>query len=85
MRRCMMQPMPRVPPFDRQATYEDLIKLPDNLVAEIIGGELHASPRPAPPHARAGSTLGVVLGGPFDFGRGGPGGWWLFDEPELCT
>jgi len=79
----MMQAMPRVPPLDRPATYEDLVKLPDNLVAEIIGGELHASPRPAPPHARAGSTLGVVLGGPFDFGRGGPGGWWLFDEPEL--
>ena len=82
-RRCMMQPMPRVPPFDRPATYDDLVKLPDNLVAEIINGELHASPRPAPPHSRAGSTLGVVLGGPFDFGRGGPGGWWLFDEPEL--
>ena len=79
----MMQPMPRVPPFDRPATYDDLVKLPDNLVAEILDGELHASPRPAPPHSRAGSTLGVVLGGPFDFGRGGPGGWWLFDEPEL--
>jgi Uma2 family endonuclease len=79
----MMQPMPRVPPFDRPATYDDLVKLPDNLVAEIIDGELHASPRPAPPHARAGSSLGFLLGGPFDFGRGGPGGWWIFDEPEL--
>ena len=27
--------MARVPPFDRRATYEDLIKLPDNLVAEL--------------------------------------------------
>jgi hypothetical protein len=32
----MMQPMPRVPPFDRPATYEDLIALPDNVVAEIV-------------------------------------------------
>ncbi len=34
-RRCMMPPMPRVPPFDRPATYDDLVKLPDHLVAEI--------------------------------------------------
>jgi Uma2 family endonuclease len=27
--------------------------------------------------------LGVDLGGPFDRGRGGPGGWWILDEPEL--
>ena len=78
-----MQPMPRVPPFDRPATYEDLEKLPDNLVAEIVHGELHASPRPAPPHARAGSSLGGLLVGPFDHGRGGPGGWWVLYEPEL--
>ena len=78
-----MQPMPRVPPFDRPATYEDLVKLPDNLVAEIIDGELHASPRPAPPHAVAGSNLGGWLVPPFHGGRGGPGGWWIIDEPEL--
>jgi len=79
----MIQPMPRVPPFDRPATYDDLVKLPDNLVAEIVDGELHASPRPAMPHARAGSSLGGLLVGPYDHGRGGPGGWWVVDEPEL--
>jgi Uma2 family endonuclease len=78
-----MQPMPRVPPFDRPATYEDLVKLPDNLVAEIVDGELHASPRPAPPHAIAGSSVGGLLINPYSFGRGGPGGWWILDEPEL--
>ncbi len=78
-----MQPMPRVPPFDRPATYDDLVKLPDNLVAEIMNGELHASPKPAPPHVVAGSSLGVALGGPYFHGRGGPGGWWILDEPEL--
>jgi Uma2 family endonuclease len=79
----MMPSMPRVPPFDRPATYDDLEKLPDNLVAEIVDGELHASPRPAPPHARAGSVLGRKVGGPYDDGIGGPGGWWILDEPEL--
>jgi len=78
-----MQPMPRVPPFDRPATYEDLVKLPDHLVAEIVDGELHASPRPAFAHVRAGSSLGVVIGGPYDHGHGGPGGWWILDELEL--
>jgi Uma2 family endonuclease len=79
----MMQPMPRVPPFDRPATYDDLVKLPDNLVAEILDGELHASPRPAPAHAVAGSILGGWLVPPFHGGRGGPGGWWILYEPEL--
>jgi len=75
--------MPRVPPFDRRATYEDLKKVPDIMVAEIVDGELHASPRPALRHAKTHSLLGVLLGGPFDLGRGGPGGWVILDEPEL--
>ena len=79
----MMQPMPRVPPFDRPATYADLEALPDIVVAELVNGELHASPRPAPRHARAGSVLGGCLMPPFDSGSGGPGGWWILFEPEL--
>ncbi|MCX6551955.1 MAG: Uma2 family endonuclease [Acidobacteria bacterium] len=75
--------MPRVPPFDRPATYDDLVALPDIVVAEIVDGELHASPRPAPEHARTYSSLGVLIGGPYDHGIGGPGGWWILDEPEL--
>lgn len=49
----------------------------------MFDGELYASPRPALPHAHAASVLGMELGGPFQRGRGGPGGWWLLDEPEL--
>jgi Uma2 family endonuclease len=78
-----MQPVPRVPPFDRPATYDDLVKLPDHLVAEIADGELHASPRPAFPHAGAGAAIGGFLMPAFGWGRGGPGGWWIFYEPEL--
>jgi Uma2 family endonuclease len=65
------------------ATYDDLLKVPDHLVAEIIDGELVTAPRPAPRHADASSGLGGVLRGPFDRGRGGPGGWRILDEPEL--
>jgi Uma2 family endonuclease len=65
------------------ATYEDLLALPDNVVGEIIQGELVVSPRPAAPHARTSSGIGGELVLPFDHGRGGPGGWWIVDEPEL--
>ena len=69
----------------RQATYEDLLKVPDILVAEIIDGELITSPRSAFPHARATSVIRVDID-PFDRrpgSPGGPGGWWILFEPEL--
>jgi Uma2 family endonuclease len=53
------------------------------MVAEIVDGELYASPRPGKPHARASTMLGGVLAVRFDGGDGGPGGWWIIDEPEL--
>ncbi|MFL5354162.1 Uma2 family endonuclease [Archangium sp.] len=67
----------------RRATYEDLETVPPNCVGEIVDGELYVSPRPASPHFRAASRLGMLLGGPFDLGEGGPGGWLIVDEPEL--
>ena len=75
--------VPRVPPFERPATYEDLVKLPDHLVAEIVDGELHASPRPAPRHGVAHASAGAQLHQAFDSGRSGPGGWLILLEPEL--
>jgi len=65
------------------ATYADLVKVPDHLVAELIEGELHTSPRPSGPHTRFASALGMDLGAAYDRGHGGPGGWWILDEPEL--
>jgi len=70
-------------PAKRRATYDDLLAAPPHLVAELIHGELVTHPRPAVPHARAASRLGIDLGGPFDRGKGGPGGWVILDEPEL--
>ena len=67
----------------RRATYQDVLDAPAHLVAEIVDGALYTHPRPAMPHVLASSRLGGELTGPFDRGRGGPGGWWIIDEPEL--
>lgn len=72
----------RVPPA-RPATYQDVLDAPAHMVAELIHGALHLHPRPALRHARASSSLGGELYGPFDRGRGGPGGWLILDKPEL--
>ena len=66
-----------------RATYQDVLDAPEKMVAELIRGALHLQPRPAFPHARAASMLTIEVGGPFDRGRGGPGGWWIVMEPEL--
>lgn len=70
-----------VPPHP--ATYADLEAVPPHMVAEIIGGKLHTYPRPRPKHAQAYAVLGAVILGKFHLGEGGPGGWWILDEPEL--
>ncbi len=67
----------------RRASYRDVLDAPAHMVAEIVEGALHMQPRPASRHALAGSSLGIEIGGPFQKGRGGPGGWWIVDEPEL--
>ncbi len=70
-------------PAPRRAAYQDVLDAPPHRVAEIVDGILHTHPRPAIPHARASSSLGVKIGGPFDNDPGGPGGWWIVFEPEL--
>src|SRR5712692_807902 len=68
---------------ERPATYEDLLKVPDHLVAEIVDGELYTSPRPAFPHAFAGGAVFGDLYRAFHRSRGCPGRWWIVFEPEL--
>jgi Uma2 family endonuclease len=68
----------------RKATYDDILKLPDNMIGEIVDGELYISPRPHPKHALAISSLCEELIGPFSKGkRGGPGGWIILADPEV--
>jgi Uma2 family endonuclease len=63
--------------------YDHLLSLPELLTGEILNGQLYAQPRPAGPHAGVESALQIELGGPFDRGRGGPGGWRILMEPEV--
>ncbi len=65
------------------ATYEDLVRLPENMIGELIDGEIYASPRPSGPHARFTSVLEVLISSRYDVGIKGPGGWWILFEPEL--
>jgi Uma2 family endonuclease len=65
------------------ATYQDVLKAPASLVAELVQGILHTTPRPAPKHANAATGVAGHLRVPFDRGRNGPGGWVILIEPEL--
>ena len=70
-------------PARRHASYDDVLQAADNVVAEVLNGDLYTSPRPAGPHAEAASVLGMDVGAAFHRGRGGPGGWIILFEPEL--
>jgi len=67
----------------RNELYEAYLRVPEHQHAEIMNGTLYVMSHPAPRHADAASMLGGELIGPFRRGRGGPGGWWILDEPEL--
>lgn len=67
----------------KHATYADIEALPAHVTGELAYGMLYTMGRPTPRHARAAGAMSFQLGGPFDFGRGGPGGWIFLPEPEL--
>ena len=72
------------PPLQR-ATYQDVLDAPPHKTAEIIDGALYISPHPDTRHCRVISKLGPKLD-PYDEdpgNRGGPGGWWITDRPEI--
>ena len=70
-------------PKKRPATYADLLALPENVVGQVVDGELVVAPRPAPAHAVATTFLSGQLSEPYGRGKGGPGGWLIVFEPEL--
>jgi hypothetical protein len=63
--------------------YADLCALPEHLTGEILNR------RPAYPAAAGGAACGATsgllmeVGGPFQQGRGGPGGWRIHHKPEV--
>lgn len=67
----------------RPATYQDVLDAPENMIAELIDGELILSPRPRSSHASIATVLGAKLVSRFSHGSGGPDGWIILLEPEL--
>jgi len=69
----------------KPATYDDLCQVPDDLLAQLIDGELIATPRPASLHSVAATELLRALPGSSGrrAGGGGAGGWRFLIEPEL--
>lgn len=67
----------------RKATYQDVLDAPAYNIAQIVNGTFHMHARPAARHTRANSILGMIVGPPYHLGVGGPGGWNIYDEPEL--
>lgn len=67
----------------KRATYQDVLDAPDNVVAEVIDGELYTQPRPRYGHGIAALRLGGLL----DAAVGGTGPtpqtWVFLPEPEL--
>lgn len=64
-------------------TLDDLDALPKGIKGEIIEGVLYTMTRPRSRHQSVGLGIGGELRGPFDRGRGGPGGWWILPEPGI--
>jgi len=68
---------------ETHSLYDRLTVLPEGLTGELLNGQLHAEPRPSGLHTGVESALQIEIGGPFDRGRGGPGGWRILVEPEI--
>jgi Uma2 family endonuclease len=65
------------------ALYEALLGLPQGVKGEIFNEELHVVPHAFSVHSVVASRLNTLLGAPFEFGMGGPGGWLFAADPQL--
>ena len=65
------------------ATYIDLCAVPPPSTAELIDGRLIVQQQPKARHQAGVSALNLELGLRYRKGRGGPGGWWIIEEPEV--
>ncbi|HJW94706.1 MAG TPA: Uma2 family endonuclease [Thermoanaerobaculia bacterium] len=63
-----------------KATYEDLLKAPEDKIAELIDGELYLAPRPRVRHAKIQSQLHGQIERRFS---NPAGGWLILMEPEV--
>lgn len=63
------------------ATAGDLLDVDKGL--EVLSGVVVEKASPSFEHGDAQLSLGALLKGPFQGGRGGPGGWWIASEVEV--
>lgn len=57
--------------------------MPGDSKVEILGGEILVQPSPTPAHQSTIAEIYAELRGPFQRGRGGPGGWWLIPDVDV--
>lgn len=65
------------------ATYADLVALPEDVKAEVLGGELVTQPSPTFGHQRAQVRIGRYLGNFFDDDDQGPGDWYIVPDIDV--
>jgi len=70
-------------PARTSGSYADVLDAPENMIAELLDGELLMQARPATMHSLAATRLCSRLDANFAPKGGGPGGWILLYEPEL--
>ena len=75
----MSTPAPRT----HGATWADIADRPEEERLEIIGGEVVQKAEPTWDHGDAQGTIGALFKGPYQWGRGGPGGWWIGFEVDV--
>jgi Uma2 family endonuclease len=64
-------------------TLADIDALPPHMKGEIIDGVFYAMTRPRGAHQSVAGAIHADLYGPYQRGRGGPGGWWILPEPGI--
>ncbi len=69
-------------PVRKRATYQDVLAAPDNMIAEVLNGELVLQPHPTIPHQGALTELSADIGGTVGR-RGLPDGWIILNRVEL--
>lgn len=77
-----MSAAPQIDP-SRLATYEDLLACPEDERVELLNGIVVAQASPLPEHNNIGLCLAAALLPAFQFGRGGPGGWWMINDVDV--
>jgi Uma2 family endonuclease len=64
-------------------TYEDLLRIPEDVHAELHGGELVSFPGTMPEHGRAKVVLSARIGGPFDDATTDNVAWWILSSVDI--